>query len=640
MTLADEVEVALDEVVGMMAGGGEERTGQRAMARAVAETAEMGGHLVVQAGTGTGKTLAYLLASAMSGGRTVVATYTKALQDQMLDTDLPMVQEYIQSSTGQGFSFAAIKGWSNYLCLERVDEIRSAKRQGQLDGMVEDAASDEVDRVLAWSAGTTTGDRADLDFEPASAAWKAVSVSPDECLGASECPFAGSCFPSRARGLAAEADVAVANHALYAIDLRIGGFVLGEHDLVVLDEAHQVEESFTEAFGFQLTGGRLRWLANLAVGVLGHDDLVDKVRVLGDRLVDDMRNHGAARVHTGEAAELVKTLELAESRIEALLALATGVAEVGDEASRRRKRLVNSGRSLLADIQAARQHLTSPSSLEHLGWIEVEDGRRPVLKVVPVAVGPLLEEVLWPRRTAILTSATIPANIVERLGLKGSDPRIEDLGSPFDYETQTLLYCASYLPDPASNHDDWMAGVLDELEALIVAAGGRTLALFTSYQALGQARERLAGRLELPLLVQGDRPPKALLEEFTLKEESCLLATRRFWQGIDVPGPSLTLLVVNRLPFPSPNEYLLKKWSELADPMGWWKVELPIGVTRLAQAAGRLVRKATDQGVVAVLDPRLAKGSYKKELLDGLPPMKRTATREEAERFLIHLRDR
>ncbi len=640
MGLAAEVEVALKEVVGTMSGGGEERTGQRSMARAVADTASKGGHLVVQAGTGTGKTLAYLLASAMSGGRTVVATYTKALQDQMLDTDLPMVQEYIRSATDRDFSFAAIKGWANYLCLERVDEIRTARRQGQLDGMVELASSDEVDRVLVWAAGTLTGDRDDLDFEPAPATWKAVSVPSEECIGASECPFAGSCFPMKARGQAAEADVAVANHALYAIDLAIGGFVLGEHDLVVLDEAHQAEESFTDAFGFQLTGGRLQWLANLALRVLGEDDRVDKVRKLGDRLVDDMRNHGAARVHTGEAADLAKTLELAEFRIEALLASTTRSPEVEGEASRRQKRLVKSGRSLLADIQAARQHLTAPSSLDSLAWIELEEGRKPILKVLPVAVGPLLEETLWSRRAAILTSATIPANIVERLGLAGSDPRIEDFGNPFDYERQTLLYCARHLPNPVSKHDDWMAAVLDELEALIVAAGGRTLALFTSYHALGQARERLAERLELPLLVQGERPPKALLEEFTLKEESCLLATRKFWQGIDVPGPSLTLVVVNRLPFPSPNEYLVKKWSELADPMGWWKVELPIGATRLAQAAGRLVRKATDQGVVAVLDPRLANSRYKRELLEGLPPMNRTTDREEVERFLIHLRDR
>ena len=640
MGFADEVEIALDEVVAEMRDGGEARAGQRAMARAVTETTARGGHLVVQAGTGTGKTLAYLLAAAMSGRKTIVATYTKALQDQMVESDLPMVARHIRSSTDRDFSFAVVKGWGNYLCLERVDEIRSSRRQGQLDGMVEHASADEVDRVLAWAEDTSTGDRSDLDFDPAPSTWSALSTSSQECLGASDCPFAESCFPLKARRHAAGADVTVANHALYAIDLAIGGFALGEHGLVVLDEAHQVEQSFTDACGFRLTGGRLRWLANLALRVLGRDDRVEKVSELGDRLVADMRSHGCARVHTGEAAALNETLELAETRIEALLNAATGAGDGEGELARRRKRLVNSGRSLLEDVQTARLHLSGPSSLDHLAWIEMEDKRQPILKVTPVAIGPLLEESLWARRPAILASATIPMNLVDRLGLTGFDPGTEDFGSPFDYEQQTLLYCASDLPSPNLDRDAWMAGALDELEALIVAAGGRTLALFTSHEALGLARGHLVDRLDVPLLVQGERPPKALLEEFTAKEESCLLATRKFWQGIDVPGPSLTLVVVNRLPFPSPNEYLVKKWSELADPMGWWKVELPIGATRLAQAAGRLVRKATDQGVVAVLDPRLAESSYKRELLDALPPMAKTTNREEAERFLRHLRDR
>ena len=640
MGFTDEVEIALDEVVAAMPGGGEARSGQRVMARAVAETITQGGHLVVQAGTGTGKTLAYLLAAAMSGRKTVVATYTKALQDQMVEADLPMVGRHIRSSTGRDFSFAVVKGWSNYLCLERVDEVRTSMRQGQLDGMVEQASGEEVDRVMAWAETTRTGDRGDLDFDPAPSTWGALSVSSDECLGTSDCPFAGSCFPLMARRRAAEADVTVANHALYAIDLAIGGFVLGDHDLVVLDEAHQLEESFTEAFGFRLTGGRLRWLANLATRVLGRDDRVGNVRELGDRLVADMRNHGAAPVHTGEAAGLNETLGLAESRIEALLAAVVGAADGEEELTRRRKRLIRSGRSLLEDIQTARLHLSGPSALDLVAWIEMEDGRQPILKVVPVEVGPVLEENLWARRTAILTSATIPMNILDRLGLTGFDPRTENVGSPFDYEQQTLLYCAGHLVSPSSDRDTWMVGALDELEALIVAAGGRTLALFTSYDAVGQAREHLRDRLDLPLLVQGERPPKMLLEEFTAIEESCLLATRKFWQGIDVPGPSLTLVAVNRLPFPSPNEYLVKTWSDLADPAGWWKVELPIGVTRLAQAAGRLVRKATDQGVVAVLDPRLAGSSYRSKFLDALPPMARTTDREEAERFLRRLRDR
>ena len=637
MGFADEVEAALDEVVAAMPGGGEARSGQRSMARSVAETIEYGGHLIVQAGTGTGKTLAYLVAAALSGRKTVVATYTKALQDQMVGSDLPMVDHHIRSATDQNFSFAEVKGWSNYLCLERIDEVRTSRRQERLDGMVESAPGEEVDRIMAWAESTSTGDQADLDFTPAPSTWNALSVSPDECLGTSDCPFASSCFPLMARRRAAEADISVANHALYAIDLAIGGSILGDHDLVVLDEAHQVEESFTQAFGFQLTGGRLRWLTNLAQRILGRDERVERVRELGDRLMSAMRDHGAARVHTGEAAGLTEILGLAEARVEALLAPVAGATEAEEELSRRRKRLLKAGRSLLEDIQTARLHLAGPTPLDQVAWIEIEDNRQPALRVVPVDVAPLLEETLWARRTAVLTSATIPMNIVDRLGLTGSDPRIEDFPSPFDYEQQTLLYCANQLASPITDHDAWMAGALDELEALMIAAGGRTLALFTSNDALSRAREHLRSRLDLPILVQGEKPPKMLLEEFAAEDESCLLATRKFWHGVDVPGPSLTLVAINRLPFPSPNEYLIKTWSELADPMGWWKVELPISATRLAQAAGRLVRKADDQGVVAVLDPRLAEGSYRRELLNALPPMAKTTDREEVERFLLRL---
>ena len=642
MGFAEEVENALDTMVQSMSGGGEERSGQRTMAGAVAETFASGGHLVIQAGTGTGKTLAYLLPAAMSGKRTVVATFTKALQDQMVETDLPMVRDYIRGATGEEFSFAEVKGWSNYLCRERVDEIQTARSQGQVDGMVEHAPNDQVDRILAWSSATATGDKAELDFVPDRSAWSAVSVSSDECLGISHCPFAPSCFPSMARKQAADADVSVANHALYALDLRAGGHVLGAHEVVVLDEAHQIEESFTSAFGFELTGGRFRWLANLSRRVLGQDDRVNRVLELGDRLVGDMEEHGAARVHTGEAAHLAESLALAEGRIEALLAAVaggTGDDDLANELPRRRRRLLKAGRSLLDHVQSARRHLAGPSDSAWVGWIDFEDGRRPSLKFEPVAIGEELQEALWTKKSAILTSATIPSNIVERLGLAGSDPREEDVGSSFDYENQTLLYCASHLADPALDRDTWMAEAHEELESLILAAGGRTLALFTSYAALRSARAYLREALDLPVLDQWQMPERRLVDEFTAREEACLLATRRFWQGIDVPGPTLSLVVIDRLPFPSPYEYLVKAWSGLADPMGWWKVELPIAVIRLAQGAGRLIRKADDSGVVAVLDPRLVNGSYKPQFLSALPPMARTTDREEAERFLRRLRD-
>ena len=629
---------ALAQTVELMPNGGRTRGGQQEMTRAVAEAVEDGEHLLIQAGTGIGKTLAYLLPAVMSGKRTVVTTFTKALQDQMVETDLPFLAAHIDQVAGRTLTFAEVKGWSNYLCLERLHQIRSAKSQGQIDGIAERAPENEIKEILNWASGTTSGDKADLNFVPKSSSWRAVSVSSQECLR-SDCPHVATCFPMRARQRAATADVTVANHALYAIDLRVGGALLGEHELVILDEAHQIEDSFSDAFGFELTGARFQWVADLARRLLGQDPRVNRVAELGKQLTQNMRDHGAARVHTGEAAHLSKTLELAESRLEALLAATP--PEVDDEdLARRRKRLISSGRALQEDVQAARLYLAGPSALALVGWIEFSDGRQPVLKLAPIDIASELEEYLWTKRVAVLTSATLPANIVERLGLSESNPRLKTVDSPFDYENQTFLYCPTHLPDPANEHEAWMAAVHEELASLLTAAGGRTLALFTSYESLNAARDYLSSHVDLPVLCQGEMPERRLIEKFAATSEASLLATRRFWQGIDVPGQTLSLVVIDRLPFPSPSEHLIKARSVGANPLGWWKVELPIGATRLAQGAGRLVRREDDYGVVAVLDPRLATQSYRSQLLEALPPMRTTNDPKEVERFLRNLNER
>jgi ATP-dependent DNA helicase DinG len=275
-----------------------------------------------------------------------------------------------------------------------------------------------------------------------------------------------------------------------------------------------------------------------------------------------------------------------------------------------------------------------------VGWIELDKPKQPSLKFAPIYVGSDLKKYLWDKRTAILTSATIPSNLEQRLGLLETNPRKEDLESPFDYKNHTLLYCARHLSDPSLDYEEWRAGVLEELTALIGSAKGRTLALFTSLKALEAARDHLRVSLELPILCQGDLPEKRLLAEFSSKNEASLLATRRFWQGIDVPGPTLSLVTIDRLPFPSPNEHLIKARSAAANPNGWWKIELPICATRLAQGAGRLIRQESDQGVVAILDCRLASRAYKSQLLQELPAMRRTTDRQEVQSFLRDLRGR
>ena len=633
----DQVETsteALAEIVQHLPNGGRKRPGQLTMTRAIAEAIRDSEHLLVQAGTGVGKTLAYLLPAVISGKQTVVATFTKALQDQMVEKDLPFLSKHLRQTANKTFSFAEVKGWSNYLCLERLHQIRSAQSQGQLDGLAEQASANEIQQISEWASTTQTGDKADLDFAPQNASWRAVSVSSEECLR-SDCPHVASCFPLQARQTAATADVIVANHALYAIDLQIGGALLGGHELVIFDEAHQIEDSFSEAFGFELTAARFRWLADLARPLLGPDTRVDRVAELGKQLSQNLRDHGSGRIHTGQAADLSRTLELAENRLEALLAATPNATD--EDLDRRHKRLTLSARSLQEAIQQARLSLTGPSDLALVGWIELSDGHQPILKFAPLDIASELAEHLWDHKAAVLTSATLPNNIVERLGLSRSDPRLETVDSPFDYEHQTLLYCPTHLPDPAHEHEAWRKAAHQELASLITSAQGRTLALFTSYESLHAARNFLSEQIDLPILCQGDMPEKKLLEEFVTTSEASLLGTRRFWQGVDAPGQTLSLVIIDRLPFPSPNEHLIKARSQAANPMGWWHVELPIGATRLAQGVGRLVRREDDYGVVAVLDPRVANRSYSQSLLNALPPMRRTDDPIAVAKFLQNL---
>ena len=325
-------------------------------------------------------------------------------------------------------------------------------------------------------------------------------------------------------------------------------------------------------------------------------------------------------------------LELARSRLEPAMAALRQVPDEGpgDVAPascgpcRRRPRSID-------DIDAVQE-----VRVDEVAWVEGTE-ENPVLRVAPIDVGELLAESLWSKATAVLTSATLPGSLPERIGLPGTAFERLDVGSPFDYETQALLYCAAHLPDPRSAaYDD---AVHDELEALIEAAGGRTMALFTSYRALQAAVEALRPRLPVEILAQDDLPKPALVARFTAEPETCLFATMGFWQGVDVPGDTLTLVTIDRLPFPRPDEPLLQARRERARGEAFRLVDLPRATTLLAQGAGRLIRTAADRGVVAVLDPRLATNArYRWDIVNALPPMRRTRDRAEAEAFLRSLR--
>lgn len=606
--------------------GGERRAPQEAMATEVADAITKQRHLLAQAGTGTGKSWAYLVPAILAGKKTVVATATKALQDQLAGKDLPFLQEHLD----RPFEFAVLKGRSNYVCMQRIAEISGAG-QLALDGLADRASPSELSSLKLWAASTPTGDRAELPAEPSPQAWAAVSVSAQECPGARKCPSGDACFAEAARRQAGEADVTVVNLHLLGLDLSTEGAILPEHDLVIVDEAHQLEDIVSDTCGFELSAGRFHNLARNVRAILDDPGTVDEVESSGSALSAALAEHVGRRLKGGPPQDVADMLDLVRARLDRV---ATALRKIPDSASEdvknRKERAVQLTGHLQADVGLARE---VPEG--NVAWVEGPDAN-PRLRVAPLDVADLLRSALWDAGPVVLTSATLPPGMSERLGLDGDDHRAIDVGSPFDYEHHGLLYCATHLPDPRDG--GYEAAVHEELRALITAAGGRTLGLFTSYRAMDAAVEALRGELPGPLLSQRDLPKPALVAAFAEDPTASLFATLGFWQGIDVPGPTLSLVTIDKLPFPRPDEPLLQARREQAKAEAFRTIDLPRTATMLAQGAGRLIRTQTDRGVVAVLDPRLAKAkSYRWTLLEALPPFPRTKDRAEVEAFLEKL---
>ncbi|MEE9415675.1 MAG: ATP-dependent DNA helicase [Acidimicrobiales bacterium] len=634
MSFTETTTRSLNDVAQQLPGGGESRPGQVEMAVAVANAIACEEHLVVQAGTGTGKSLAYLIPALLSDKRTIIATATKALQDQLATKDLPFLSEHLDKD----FEWAVLKGRSNYVCLQRLDELDDVGDQLQLDGLSEGADNDEIEAIREWAETSATGDRASLDFEPGNRTWVAVSVGPRECPGRNRCPRGNDCFAEMARDEAAAADVLVVNTHLYGIDLASDGAILGEHDLVILDEAHQTEDIMSSTFSWEVGGGRFMNLARNCGAVINDDALLTKLFDAGDSVMAELETRVGERLAEGLPVDLHQVLDdgrtIANSALQALRNVddekLTGKAKL--DVATRKQRAMQAGTALIEDLDLI---MTEPTGM--VSWV---DGpvRSPTLKVTPVEIGGLLSESLWNSRTAILTSATIPEGMASRLGLDDQRHTQLDVGSPFDFGSAALLYCPVTIPEPRD--PDYRDAMLEELEALMLAAGGRTLALFTSYRAMNDAAEYLDGQMPFSMYTQGDLPKPALLEAFADDEESCLLATMSFWQGIDVPGPALSLVIIDKLPFPRPDDPVLQARRELAGPQAFRLIDLPRAATLLAQGAGRLIRTKTDVGMVAVLDQRLAtKRAYRWDMINALPPMRRTKDRAEAVAYLNAIRD-
>jgi ATP-dependent DNA helicase DinG len=619
---------ALDTVVAALPGGGDARPGQRQMAAAVETAIAAGRHLVVQAGTGTGKTLAYLVPAILSGQRTVVATATKALQDQLVGKDLPFLAAHL----GHPFTYASLKGRANYLCLQRAKEVLGGSGDGSgeqlamtgVDPLADRAPRSELLRLIEWATETASGDRADLTFEPSGAAWAALSVSARECPGASRCPVGEACFAERARAEAAAADVLVVNIHLYGMHLATGGGVLPEHDIVIFDEAHQLEEVISATAGIELSGGSFTALARTTKSIVSDERIVGDLDATAGQLTDALAEHNGRRLRALDEV-LAAAISLGRGRVDRTLAALRAITSEAGDTANRKLRAMKAATALVDELAIVADVPDSDVS-----WVEGPP-HAPRLKVAPIDVAPTLEP-LWSQVTAVFTSATIPQSLAVKIGLPADEHDELDVGSPFDYGANAILYCAAHLPDPrAAGYEPAMH---DELEALITAAGGRTLALFTSWSAMHRAVDELRPRLPFTVLDQTSLPKPALVAAFTDDEHACLFATMGFWQGVDVRGSTLSLVTIDRLPFPRPDEPLLQARRERARNGAFALVDLPRATTLLAQGAGRLIRSAADRGVVAVFDPRLATARYRWDIVNALPPMRRTRDREEVEAFL------
>jgi ATP-dependent DNA helicase DinG len=588
----------------------EHRPEQLALADAVAHALAAEEHLLAQAGTGTGKSLGYLLPALDSGRTVVVATATKALQEQLLTKDVPLAA----AALGRKVRVAVLKGRQNYLCRRRVEALQLTGI-----GLLGDEAGYE--RLLPWIETTRTGDRAELEEEPTTALWSELAVGSDRCLGR-RCPRVTSCFAETARQQAGRAELVIANHALYFADVALrdgadGAHVLPEHEAVVFDEAHKLEESAASWLGARITVAAVRRLVLDAVhaaaeaGIRLPPGADHRIEAAATQLLRDVAPpHGRRRLRALPPERALVLIDELERLAQALWGRRDELDAVAAQA-----------RKLANDVATCLE----PPSPNLVVWSEPG-----LLAYAPVDVSERLRESLWSEGpTAILVSATLEHGFVERrLGLEHADRF--DAGSPFDFRTQALLYVPRRVAEPREE------SVAEEVEALCRRSRGRALVLTTSYRMLDALASRLRDRLPFDVLVQGEAPRERLLARFRAETDTVLVATSTFWQGVDVAGESLSLLVMDKLPFASPGDPLTEARCErIAEQGGDWfrDYALPVATLQLRQGFGRLVRGHADRGVAAILDPRIYTRAYGEHLLEALPSCRLVDDLAEVERF-------
>ncbi|MRK01355.1 ATP-dependent DNA helicase [Aeromicrobium sp. S22] len=622
--------------------GGADRPGQIEMAEAVKKALDSREHLLVQAGTGTGKSLGYLVPSLLHGKRVVVATATLNLQHQLVERDIPALKEAARATLDKVPHHAVVKGRSNYACLHRVRE-GAPDDQGTLIDVPDGSLGAEVLELREWAEEQATGSHVgDRDSAPSHTerAWRQVSVNHRECLGASRCAHALQCFAELAREDAQTAQVVVTNHALLAIDAIEGVPMLPEYDAVVVDEAHELAARVTQASTDELDPSIVERAARRARAQVDGpeaDDLSDAADALADVL---------ARTEEGRVdvppQPLQEVLAFVRDNARACLSAFPKEKDKGEPDAAKLQ-----ARGMVDDVRKIAERMAAKGETEVL-W--VTDNRRgeKQLHIAPIDVSGALRDKLFGDKTVILTSATLKLGggfepVARSLGLWGDDPPWSalDVGSPFDYRKQGVLYVARDLPAPG--RDGLEEAQLAEITALIEAAGGRTLGLFSSRRGAEKAAEEVRERLpDIDIWCQGDAQLPELARRFAETPSTCLFGTLSLWQGVDLPGDTCQLVIIDRIPFPRPDDPLMSARQRLVEKRGgngFMTVAANHAALLLAQGTGRLIRRSTDKGVVAILDPRIVTARYGAFLAASLPDMWRTTDREVALGALRRLDD-
>ncbi|MDO4888313.1 MAG: ATP-dependent DNA helicase [Actinomycetaceae bacterium] len=609
--------------------GGSRRDGQVAMAAAVDEALEGDGHLLVQAGTGTGKSLGYLVPAMKwaveQEARVTISTATLALQRQIVAQDAPRVAQTVYEHTGRRPQVALLKGWNNYVCLRKAaggypeEDSLFSRAEAEYGAS---ATGEEVVRLREWAMSTDTGDRDDLTPGVSDRAWAQVSISKPDCIG-QKCPVRGSCFPILARHAAEEADIVVTNHAMLGVQAARTP-VLPESQAIVIDEAHELVDRVTEQLTISISKFDVAALAR----ILRRESIVSAgLEKAGDALDAALDAQGEGRL-----------TDLPDDLADALLGLLGELQQAGadvddlsgrDEAAAAAK---NVARNRVATLADGVEQLLSGAVGEGkiVLWVARDREDRSSLRAAPLDVSTSLADTLFESRPVVLTSATLQVGgsfeyAANRVGFdfpsQGPWKGI-DVGSPFDHARQGIVYVAADLPAPG--RDGIGERQLEEIRELIEASGGGALALFTSHRAVQAAAEYVRDRIATPVLCQGDDQLPSLVEAFAADDAASLFGTISLWQGVDVPGRTCRLVIIDRIPFPRPNDPLVQARNQAVAEAGgnaFMRVSASHAALLLAQGAGRLLRRVTDRGVVAILDPRLRTARYGPFLTSSLPPM-------------------